>query len=83
MPQAVDEFIRWTTPVKHFFRTAVADCEVGGQSVKAGDFTELLARIDAIELAGEPAWVKANFVSGLKRLPIRYHCNEGASVTDG
>jgi hypothetical protein len=25
-----------------------------------------------IELAGEPAWVKANFVSGLKRLPIRY-----------
>ena len=34
---AVDEFIRWTTPVKHFFRTAVADCEVGGKAVRAGD----------------------------------------------
>ncbi|MEH3102241.1 cytochrome P450, partial [Sphingomonas adhaesiva] len=35
--KAVDEFIRWTTPVKHFFRTAVSDCEVGGQRVRAGD----------------------------------------------
>lgn len=126
MPRAVDEMIRWTTPVKHFFRTAVSDCEVGDRQVRAGDslmmcywsanrdeavfddpfafrvdrtpnrhlafgygahiclgkflakleiealFTELLARIDEIELDGDPAWVKANFVSGLKRLPIRY-----------
>ncbi|MFN3817691.1 cytochrome P450 [Blastomonas sp.] len=126
MPKAVDEFIRWTSPVKHFFRTAVHDCEVGGKAIKAGDslmmcypsanrdadvfaapfefridrspnrhvafgygphvclgqhlaklemkalFSELLARVEDIELAGEPAWVKANFVSGLKRLPIRY-----------
>ena len=35
-------------------------------------FRELLARIDEIELAGEPAWSEANFVSGLKRLPLRY-----------
>ena len=35
-------------------------------------FKELLARIDDIELAGNPAWVEANFVSGLKALPIRY-----------
>ena len=35
-------------------------------------FAELLARIDDIALDGDPAWVKANFVSGLKRLPIRY-----------
>ena len=35
-------------------------------------FTELLARVQHIELAGEPAWVKANFVSGLKTLPIRF-----------
>jgi cytochrome P450 len=124
---AVDEFIRWTTPVKHFFRTAVSDCEVGGKAVRAGDalmmcypsanrdeavfdapfdfrvdrpdakkhlafgygphlclgnmlakleirilFREILARIEDIELAGDPAWVEANFVSGLKRLPIRY-----------
>lgn len=126
MPKAVDEFIRWTAPVKHFFRTAIEDTEVGGKRIRAGDslmmcypsanrdeaafedpfdfridravnrhlafgygphvclgqylakleirilFTELLARIDDFELDGEPAWVKANFVSGLKRLPVRY-----------
>jgi len=124
---AVDEFIRWTSPVKHFFRTAVSDCEVGGQSVKAGDslmmcypsgnrdeavfkdaqefrvdrtdarkhiafgygphlclgnalakaemrilFKEMLNRIDDFALADQPRWVEANFVSGLKRLPITY-----------
>lgn len=124
---AVEEFIRWTTPVKHFFRTAVADCEVAGKRIRAGDslmmcypsgnrdeavfdapfdfridrpdarkhlafgygphlclgnslakleirvlYTELLKRIVDIELAGTPAWVEASFVSGLKRLPIRY-----------
>lgn len=126
MPRAVDEMIRWTTPVKHFFRTAVADCEVGGKQVRAGDslmmcylsanrdeaayddpfafrvdrasnrhlafgygahiclgkflaklemealFTELLARIDDIALDGDYAFLKANFVSGLKTLPIRF-----------
>jgi len=35
-------------------------------------FEELLARVDHIELAGEPAWVQSNFIGGLKRLPIRY-----------
>lgn len=124
---AVDEFIRWTSPVKHFFRTAVADCEVGGIAIKAGDslmmcypsgnrdeavfedaqsfridrpdarkhiafgygphlclgnalakaemrilFKEIIDRIDNIELSGSPAWVEANFVSGLKRLPISF-----------
>lgn len=127
IPNAVEEFIRWSSPVKHFFRTAVADCEVGGKPVRAGDslmmcypsanrdedvfdapfefrvdrpearkhiafgygphvclgnalaklemrllFAELLARIDDIQLDGDPAWVEANFVSGLKRLPIRF-----------
>jgi cytochrome P450 len=123
---AVDEFIRWTSPVKHFFRTAVADCEVGGQAIRAGDslmmcypsgnrdeaafvdpfafrvdrpdakkhiafgygphlclgnalakmemrilYKEILDRVGHLELAGAPAWVEANFVSGLKRLPLR------------
>ena len=127
LPNAVDEMIRWSSPVKHFFRTAAADAEVGGMQVKAGDglvmaypsanrvaavfedpfafrvdrenvrqhlafgygphlclgqhlakmemrilFEELLARFDYFELAGEPAWTRASFVSGLKRLPIRY-----------
>ena len=34
---AVDEMIRWVTPVKHFMRTATEDCTLGGQSIKAGD----------------------------------------------
>lgn len=127
MGNAVEECIRWSSPVKHFFRTAVADCELSGKHIRAGDnlmmcypsgnrdeevfeapfefrvdrsdarkhiafgygphlclgnalaklemrilFTELLARIDDIQLDGEPAWVEANFVSGLKRLPISY-----------
>ncbi|KTE38587.1 MULTISPECIES: cytochrome P450 [unclassified Sphingopyxis] len=122
----VDEMVRWVTPVKHFFRTAVEDYELRGKRIRAGDhlmlcypsanrdeeafadpfrfdlsrppnrhlafgygphlclgqhlakmeirifFEELLARVDAIELAGDPAWVASNFVSGLKRLPIAY-----------
>lgn len=35
-------------------------------------FRELLPRLEGIELAGEPAWLEANFVGGLKRLPVRY-----------
>lgn len=126
MPRAVDEFIRWTSPVKHFFRTAIEDREIGGKTIRAGDslmmcypsanrdaavfddpfafrvdrspnrhvafgygphvclgqflaklemrllFTELLERVSDIQLDGTPAWVRANFVSGLKRLPIRF-----------
>ncbi|MGD9664644.1 MAG: cytochrome P450 [Novosphingobium sp.] len=127
LPNAIEEFIRWTTPVKHFFRTALADCEVGGKAIAKGDalmmcypsanrdtavfedpfafridrpeakkhlafgygphtclgnnlakleirllFEEVLDRIDTIELAGDPAWIEANFVSGLKRLPIAF-----------
>ncbi|SFU09088.1 cytochrome P450 [Paraburkholderia aspalathi] len=37
IPTAVDEIIRWVSPIKHFFRTATQDCEVGETPVKAGD----------------------------------------------
>jgi len=126
LPKAADEMIRWTTPVKHFLRTATDDAVIRGQTIRAGDclmlcyasgnrdeevfpdpfrfradrdpnphlafgfgahlclgrvlakmeietvFREVLARVDAIELAGTPALVQSNFVSGLKTLPIRY-----------
>ncbi len=126
IPAAVEEMIRWVTPVKHFMRTATEDCELGGKAIKAGDglcmfywsgnrderafadpfsfrvdrspnnqvafgngvhiclglhlarmelralFAELLPRIESIELAGEPKNSIANFVSGLKTLPVRY-----------
>ena len=126
LPSAVDEMIRWVTPVKHFCRTATEDYELRGQSIKKDDtlvmcywsgnrdedvfdapdrfdvtrspnpqiafghgahkclgmhlarmemaalYRELLSRLDHVELAGEPTYVAANFVSGLKSLPIRY-----------
>ncbi|MDO9487463.1 MAG: cytochrome P450 [Sphingomonadaceae bacterium] len=126
LPSAVEEMIRWVTPVKHFMRTATEDCELGGKAIKAGDglalfywsgnrdegvfdepekfkvdrkpnphiafghgvhlclglhlarmeiralFAELLPRLESIELAGEPKNSRANFVSGLKTLPVRY-----------
>ncbi len=126
LPSAVEEMIRWVTPVKHFMRTATEDCELGGKPIKAGDglalfywsgnrdegvfedpfafrvdrkpnphiafghgvhlclglhlarmeiralFAELLPRLESIELAGEPKNSRANFVSGLKTLPVRY-----------
>ena len=34
---AVDEMLRWWTPVMTFRRTAAADCEIGAQPVRAGD----------------------------------------------
>jgi cytochrome P450 len=34
---AVEEMIRWVTPVKSFMRTAAADTEIRGQRVQAGD----------------------------------------------
>lgn len=33
---AVDEMIRWVSPVKHFFRTAAADTVLRGQPISAG-----------------------------------------------
>jgi cytochrome P450 len=37
LPGAVDEMLRWWTPVMTFRRTAAADCELGGQQIRAGD----------------------------------------------
>ncbi|MFT4572161.1 MAG: cytochrome P450 [Candidatus Binatia bacterium] len=34
---AVDEIIRWSTPVRHFLRYATEDCEIGGKSIANGD----------------------------------------------
>ena len=33
MPMAIDETIRWVTPVKNFFRTATDDCIIGNLSL--------------------------------------------------
>ena len=126
IPQAIEEMIRWVTPVKHFMRTATEDCELGGKAVKEDDglalfywsgnrdaevfdepfafkvdrannpqvafgngihlclglhlarmelrilFTELLSRLESVELAGTPKNSTSVFVSGLKTLPIKF-----------
>lgn len=126
MPNAVEEMIRWVTPVKHFMRTATEDFRLRDTTIRAGEalclhypsgnrdedvfeapfefrvdrqvakqvafghgvhlclgmhlarleigalFAELLPRLDEIALDGEPRNTRANFVSGLKTLPVRY-----------
>jgi cytochrome P450 len=37
MPAAVEEMLRWWTPVMTFRRTATSDCELGGQRIGKGD----------------------------------------------
>jgi cholest-4-en-3-one 26-monooxygenase len=41
---AVDEIVRWATPVTVFQRTAMADTELGGQQIKEGDRVGLFYR---------------------------------------
>jgi cytochrome P450 len=126
MPTAIEEMIRWATPVKEFMRTATSDTEVRGVPVAAGEsaylayvsgnrdeevfdepfrfdiarepnkhlafgygvhfclgaalarmemnslFTELIPRLDSIELAGPAELSATTFVGGLKHLPIQY-----------
>jgi cytochrome P450 len=126
MPTAVEEMIRWSTPVKEFMRTAAEDTTVRGVPIAKGEsvylayvsgnrdeevfadpfrfdvgrdpnkhlsfgygvhfclgaalarmevnslFTELIPRLESIELAGEPELSATTFVGGLKHLPVRY-----------
>ncbi|AJP70623.1 cytochrome P450 [Sphingomonas hengshuiensis] len=37
IPNAVQEIIRWQTPLSHMRRTATADTELEGQTIRAGD----------------------------------------------
>ena len=37
MPQAVEEILRWTSPVASFLRTAVEDFDLSGTPIAAGD----------------------------------------------
>ena len=37
VPTAVEEMLRWTTPVVSFMRTATRDAELGGQAIREGD----------------------------------------------
>ncbi len=38
IPLAVEELLRWSTPVMHFRRTVTSDVEIGGRQIPAGDW---------------------------------------------
>jgi cytochrome P450 len=42
IPRLVEEAVRWTSPVKHFMRSASADTEIRGRHIQAGDRLMLL-----------------------------------------
>ena len=37
LPSAIEEMLRWATPVRNMNRTATCDVEVGGQQIREGD----------------------------------------------
>lgn len=37
LPSAIEEMLRWVTPVMQFRRTAMCDTEVGGQAIRKGE----------------------------------------------
>ncbi len=42
LPSAIEEMLRWVSPVKNMARTATVDVELGGQQIKAGEKLLLL-----------------------------------------
>lgn len=42
IPEAVEECLRWVTPIQTFGRTATRDTEVGGHAIAAGDWVVML-----------------------------------------
>ena len=65
MPTAVDEFLRWVTPVTHMCRTALDDTELRGLKIRKGDYLCLLypaanrdedvwERADELDVTREP-----------------------------
>jgi len=57
MPGAVEEFLRYVTPVTHMCRTALDDVELRGQQIKRGDFLCLLY---ASANRDEDAWTRGD-----------------------
>ncbi len=127
METAVEEILRWATPVIYFRRQALSDHDIGGVKIAEGDkviiwhmaanrdprafedpwrfdiertpndhvsfggggphyclgaslarmeirimFREIARRMPDIRLAGDPAYLRSNFIGGVKRLPVAY-----------
>jgi cytochrome P450 len=127
LPSAVEELLRWVSPVVHMRRTATRDTRIRGQRIPAGDkvvmyygaadrdpaaferpdeldlartpnhhvafggggphhclgahlarieidaiLRELLTRLPDLEPAGPTEWLPSVFISGPRRLPVRF-----------
>jgi cytochrome P450 len=126
IPGLIDEAVRWTTPVKHFMRSATEDTELRGRKIAKGDwlmlcyasgnrdeevfenpykfdasrkpnkhvsfgygahlcigqhlakmemrilYEELLPKLKSVALNGEPKNSQSVFVSGPKKLPLKF-----------
>jgi len=127
---AVEEILRWATPVMYFRRSTTADVELGGELIPAGEIvsfwhmsanrdetvfedpytfdirrtdaentlhvafggggphfclganlaraeikvmlTELLNRMETVELAGPVRRLRSNFINGIKEMPVSF-----------
>ena len=127
LPSAVDEMLRYVSPVVYMRRTAMCDAELGGRKIRTGDkvvmyygaanrdervfndpdrldvgrtpndhiafggggthfcigahiarieiqvmLREILMRLPDIQPAGPAEWLPSNFISGPRRLPVRF-----------
>ncbi len=126
MPTAVEECLRWTSPLTHIARVATKDTELAGTKIREGDrvalwipsanrdekvfddpyrfdigrtpnehiafgkgehfcagahlarlelrlmLTDILQRIEQIELAGKVERLKSNLIAGIKHMPVRF-----------
>ena len=65
---AADEMIRWVTPIRHFMRTAAADCAIGGEAIRKGESLALyyLSGNRDEEVFGDP------FAFRVERQPNRH-----------
>src|SRR5262249_7256958 len=126
LPSAIEEILRWVSPLIYFRRTATKDADIRGVSIRENDkvvlyypsanrdeeqfpnpyefnisrqpnehlafgvgqhwclganlarlelrcmFEELLRRLPAIELDGEPKRLRSNFLNGIKSMPVRF-----------
>jgi cholest-4-en-3-one 26-monooxygenase len=128
IPPAIEEMLRWATPVHYMRRGVTADTEFGPRQMRRGDsvilcypsanrdesvfadpftfdisrknnhhlsfggngphnclganlarmemkvfFTEFCKRVNRIELAGEPTFLRSNQMNGIKHLPLKLH----------
>jgi cytochrome P450 len=125
LPQAIEEILRWVSPVMQFRRTALCDTKIGHQEIRKGEkvvmyygaanrdpavfdhpetfdiarkpnphvafgigphfcmgshiarlemrvtLEEFLRRFPNPSLAGPPERIRSNFISGIRRLPLK------------